>query len=331
MTKGDPMTSLTTRRRISITATLLGAAVLLAVLPAIAVTSGFEDVPEDHVFRNDIEWLAATGVTKGCNPPDNTKFCPDKPVTRGQLAAFLHRLSNGVVHAKTASEAAKAELSERAITADSADHASTADSASHAASSDEAAHAVAADSAGYADAAGLATESEHAANASTADEAANADTVDGYHASDLVIAFGFFHSAIDGLVTATPIDETVNVPTDGVLVVNYTVTGQDDCHPGDAATSTLGVVIDVNGFDVGESQAQMSDCASVDEAPYEQSVGVSVAVPVASGAVAITVELSSTEGVVFVDNGSMNVVFTPFGSAALPQGSLADAIDAGQR
>jgi serine protease len=43
------------------------------------------------VFENDIEALAAAGITKGCNPPDNTQFCPNDPVTRGQMAAFLRR------------------------------------------------------------------------------------------------------------------------------------------------------------------------------------------------------------------------------------------------
>ncbi|MDH4307732.1 MAG: S-layer homology domain-containing protein [Acidimicrobiia bacterium] len=35
--------------------------------------------------------LAAAGVTRGCNPPVNDRFCPAEPVTRGQMAAFLHR------------------------------------------------------------------------------------------------------------------------------------------------------------------------------------------------------------------------------------------------
>ena len=43
------------------------------------------------MFEADIEWLAAEGVTRGCNPPTNTLFCPEDPVTRAQMAAFLHR------------------------------------------------------------------------------------------------------------------------------------------------------------------------------------------------------------------------------------------------
>lgn len=46
---------------------------------------------EISVFVADIEWLAQTGVTKGCNPPFNDWFCPDETVTRGQMAAFLNR------------------------------------------------------------------------------------------------------------------------------------------------------------------------------------------------------------------------------------------------
>ncbi len=44
-----------------------------------------------NVFANSIEWLAAEGITQGCNPPANTMFCPDGRVTRGQMAAFLVR------------------------------------------------------------------------------------------------------------------------------------------------------------------------------------------------------------------------------------------------
>ncbi len=43
------------------------------------------------IFQADIERLAAAGITKGCNPPTNDRFCPDSNVTRGQMAAFLHR------------------------------------------------------------------------------------------------------------------------------------------------------------------------------------------------------------------------------------------------
>jgi hypothetical protein len=56
--------------------------------------SGVGDLFTDDdgsVFAGDIDRLATAGVTLGCNPPANTEFCPDQPVTRAQMAAFLNR------------------------------------------------------------------------------------------------------------------------------------------------------------------------------------------------------------------------------------------------
>jgi hypothetical protein len=58
-------------------------------LPATDVDYFTDD--SDSIFENDINKLAGSGVTKGCNPPANTMFCPDSKVTRGQMAAFLVR------------------------------------------------------------------------------------------------------------------------------------------------------------------------------------------------------------------------------------------------
>ncbi len=58
-------------------------------LPATAIDSYHDD--DASVFENDINRLAAAGITKGCNPPANDHFCPDSRVTRGQMAAFLVR------------------------------------------------------------------------------------------------------------------------------------------------------------------------------------------------------------------------------------------------
>jgi hypothetical protein len=54
--------------------------------------SGFWDVDDTHVFAGDVAWLARESVTRGCNAPWNDEFCPDAPVTRGQMAAFLVRV-----------------------------------------------------------------------------------------------------------------------------------------------------------------------------------------------------------------------------------------------
>jgi len=46
---------------------------------------------EGSMFEADIERIAAAGITMGCNPPTNDRFCPNDYVTRGQMAAFLAR------------------------------------------------------------------------------------------------------------------------------------------------------------------------------------------------------------------------------------------------
>ncbi len=58
-------------------------------LPA-GVAGRFSD-DDGSVFEGDIEALAGAGITLGCNPPVNDRFCPDDAVTRGQMAAFLVR------------------------------------------------------------------------------------------------------------------------------------------------------------------------------------------------------------------------------------------------
>lgn len=46
---------------------------------------------DNSVFEADIERIAAAGITLGCNPPANDKYCPRAKVTRGQIAVFLTR------------------------------------------------------------------------------------------------------------------------------------------------------------------------------------------------------------------------------------------------
>lgn len=58
----------------------------LQVSPAPAVATFPNDVPTSHPFFRFVEALAASGVTGGCGAGS---FCPDTPVTRGQMAVFL--------------------------------------------------------------------------------------------------------------------------------------------------------------------------------------------------------------------------------------------------
>jgi hypothetical protein len=55
------------------------------VTPA-PVVATFGDVPTSHTFFQFVEALAASGITAGCG---GGNFCPDNPLTRGQMAVFL--------------------------------------------------------------------------------------------------------------------------------------------------------------------------------------------------------------------------------------------------
>ena len=46
---------------------------------------------DDSIFEGDINRLAAAGITRGCNPPDNDEYCPGDPITRAQMATFMVR------------------------------------------------------------------------------------------------------------------------------------------------------------------------------------------------------------------------------------------------
>ena len=50
----------------------------------------FSDV-NGSVHAPAINSIAAAGITKGCNPPANTSFCPDRSVTRAEMASMLKR------------------------------------------------------------------------------------------------------------------------------------------------------------------------------------------------------------------------------------------------
>ena len=57
----------------------------LQVSPAPA-TATFSDVPVGHPLHRFVQALSAAGITGGCG---NGAFCPDAPLTRGQMAVFL--------------------------------------------------------------------------------------------------------------------------------------------------------------------------------------------------------------------------------------------------
>lgn len=56
--------------------------------PSGYVPKAFDDVSEGQWYYNAVNWGKAVGV---CNGTSETEFSPNDPVTREQLAAFLHR------------------------------------------------------------------------------------------------------------------------------------------------------------------------------------------------------------------------------------------------
>lgn len=62
-------------------------------VPPAPTVQTFADVPLSHPFAPWIYRVAAEGITSGCatNP---TRYCPDDPVTRAQMAVFLVRTFN---------------------------------------------------------------------------------------------------------------------------------------------------------------------------------------------------------------------------------------------
>ena len=81
-----PSTLRRSRRRAGL---LLGLVLALVAAPAIVLASHqFTDVPNSNPFHAQVDALVNAGITAGCTA---TTYCPNNPVTRGQMAAFLNR------------------------------------------------------------------------------------------------------------------------------------------------------------------------------------------------------------------------------------------------
>jgi hypothetical protein len=122
------MTALKRRRARSLVPALL-VALLVALMPlSILASDRFGDVPTDNPHHDDIGLIAAAGITRGCNPPENTKYCPEDVVTRQQMASFLARTAGlggnpPVANARTAETAQTAASATNAVNAQTAQNA----------------------------------------------------------------------------------------------------------------------------------------------------------------------------------------------------------------
>ena len=69
----------------AISQVIIGYQLQVSPPPSIAT---FADVPTSHPFFQYVEALAASGITGGCG---GGNFCPNAPLTRGQMAVFLSK------------------------------------------------------------------------------------------------------------------------------------------------------------------------------------------------------------------------------------------------
>jgi hypothetical protein len=152
------------------------ALVLASVPVGLLATDRFPDVPTSNPHHDDVNQIAAAGITTGF--PDGT-YKPDAFVTRGQMATFLARTAGlggrvPVANAATALTANTATNATNAVNAQNAASATTAQTAGNAQQLDG-------QPASYYQPAG-----QPIANAVNATNAGNANTVDGKSANDLV-------------------------------------------------------------------------------------------------------------------------------------------------
>lgn len=91
------------RRGAVVAAGLLVAGAALGGGVALAVGPSFSDVPEGHQFYDEIEWMAASGISTGY--PDGT-YRPGVAVSRQAMSAFMLRLAEVMGDAGVAPELA---------------------------------------------------------------------------------------------------------------------------------------------------------------------------------------------------------------------------------
>ncbi|MFP3881779.1 MAG: polysaccharide lyase [Actinomycetota bacterium] len=67
------------------------AALVSRILGLAAPSKDYFNDDQGSTYENVINRLAESGIAKGCNPPLNSHFCPDRTMTRVEFAAMLTR------------------------------------------------------------------------------------------------------------------------------------------------------------------------------------------------------------------------------------------------
>lgn len=95
MQHGIAQGTVTPRRLLVLLALTAAVAAIIATastMVAMAASDRFDDVPDGYAHEDGVEFVADAGVTVGC-VADGSEYCPNDPVTRGQMGTFMHRLS----------------------------------------------------------------------------------------------------------------------------------------------------------------------------------------------------------------------------------------------
>jgi hypothetical protein len=115
-----------TRRRPRRLLAALALALLTLLVPLAVLAAGpFTDLDPNSPHNANIAAIQAAGITKGCNPPDFTQYCPKDNVTREEMASFIARATGlggnpPVANALTAINATNAQSAVNAQNAVSA-------------------------------------------------------------------------------------------------------------------------------------------------------------------------------------------------------------------
>ena len=70
---------------------LIGSVALAMAAPSTVAAGGRFDDDDSSRYEAAIETVVAAGIMKPCDPPANDRFCPNREVTRGEMAVFLAR------------------------------------------------------------------------------------------------------------------------------------------------------------------------------------------------------------------------------------------------
>jgi hypothetical protein len=151
-----------------------------------------------------------------------------------------------------------------------------------------------------------------------ADNVVDAATIDGVDSTELVSVYGetgalnddFMNPGMSSLVV-----DTIVAPADGFLHITGVVYAADDATLANAGTLVSQIEVD----DVAVTPqvlTQSSTCALSQENCHDETVSMTVVVPVTAGS--HTVDLMALEAGFgsYIETSSLSTIFTPFGSAA---------------